>query len=185
MAAFTRKAIMDSFRKLLEEKPLKQITIRDIVDDCGINRNTFYYHFQSIPDLIENILEEDSRKLLFENKDIKTIEDCLNLVADTMMRNRRAVLHIYKSANRVFFEDYHWRVCDYVVHSYVDKRLSSEEISETDRKIIVSYIKSLIYGVMTGWLENDLADDIRPFVHRICELKQGDLDTIIEKCKNT
>ena len=45
MASFTKKAIRDSFVKLLNEKPLSQITIRDIVDDCGVNRNTFYYYY--------------------------------------------------------------------------------------------------------------------------------------------
>lgn len=183
MAAFTRKAIMDSFMKLLEEKPLKQITIRDIVDDCGINRNTFYYHFQDIPDLIINIGEESGKKLLKENANIETIEDCLNVVVDTMMKSRKAVLHIYKSANRAIFEEYHWKICDFAVHSYVDEKLNKASISEEDRAIIISYIKSLVYGVVTGWLENGLKDDIHPFVHRVCELKQGDLDTIIEKCK--
>ena len=46
MASFTKKAIRDSFVKLLNEKSLSQITIRDIVDDCGVNRNTFYYYYQ-------------------------------------------------------------------------------------------------------------------------------------------
>ena len=183
MAAFTRKAIIDSFKKLLEEKPLKQITIRDIVDECGINRNTFYYHFDSIPNLIENILEEDTRDILLGNKDIKTIEDCLNIVADAILKNRTLVLHIYKSASRELFEDYHWRLCDHVVHAYVDKKLNESGISETDQRIIAGYIKSLLYGVASGWLENGLKDDIHPFIHRICELKQGDLETILEKCR--
>ena len=41
MADFTKKAISMSIMRLLDEKPLKQITVKDIVDDCGINRNTF------------------------------------------------------------------------------------------------------------------------------------------------
>ena len=56
MASFTRKAIMESFVTLLNEKPLNKITIKDIVEACGINRNTFYYHFQDVPDLIEAIV---------------------------------------------------------------------------------------------------------------------------------
>lgn len=51
MANFTKRAIRDSFVKLLNERPLSQITVKDIVDDCGVNRNTFYYHFRDIPDL--------------------------------------------------------------------------------------------------------------------------------------
>ena len=46
MAGFAKKAIRDSFIKLLNERPLSQITVRDIVDACGVNRNTFYYYFQ-------------------------------------------------------------------------------------------------------------------------------------------
>lgn len=43
MAQFTKQAIINSFLKLLEETPLDKITVKDIVEDCGINRNTFYY----------------------------------------------------------------------------------------------------------------------------------------------
>ena len=41
MPNFTRKAIQEAFITLLNERPLKQITVKDIVDTCGINRNTF------------------------------------------------------------------------------------------------------------------------------------------------
>ena len=53
MAAFTRKSIMESFVRLLDEKPLGKISVKDIVEDCGINRNTFYYRFADIPSLVE------------------------------------------------------------------------------------------------------------------------------------
>ena len=46
LANFTQKAIRASFIKLLNQKPLSQITIKDIVDDCGVNRNTFYYYLR-------------------------------------------------------------------------------------------------------------------------------------------
>ena len=42
MAQFTQKAIVESLIKLLNERPLDKITIKDIVEECGINRNTFY-----------------------------------------------------------------------------------------------------------------------------------------------
>ena len=65
MASFTRKAIMASFVKLLEERPLSKVTVKDIVEDCGINRNTFYYHFEDIPSLIEAIVREETPAALF------------------------------------------------------------------------------------------------------------------------
>ena len=52
MSKFTRDAIKQSFLKLLNERPLSQIKVRDIVSDCGVNRNTFYYYFHDIPSLV-------------------------------------------------------------------------------------------------------------------------------------
>ena len=43
---------------LLETKALSKITVQDIADACEINRNSFYYHFQDIPALIEEIIME-------------------------------------------------------------------------------------------------------------------------------
>ena len=51
MVQLTKKAIVNSFIKLLNKKPLDKITVKDIVEDCGINRNTFYYHFADIKEL--------------------------------------------------------------------------------------------------------------------------------------
>ena len=64
MANFTKKAIRASFIKLLNEKPLTQITVRDIVEDCGVNRNTFYYYYQDLPQLMENIVNEDAERII-------------------------------------------------------------------------------------------------------------------------
>ena len=44
MSAYTKQAIKNSFLKLLNDRPLNQVTVKAIVEDCGINRNTFYYH---------------------------------------------------------------------------------------------------------------------------------------------
>ena len=40
----TKDAIKQTFLALLNEKPLNQITVKMIVEQCGINRNSFYYH---------------------------------------------------------------------------------------------------------------------------------------------
>ena len=53
MPNFTKLAIQQSFLRLLSQRPITKITVKDIVEDCGINRMTFYYHFKDIYDLVE------------------------------------------------------------------------------------------------------------------------------------
>ena len=64
MANFTRNAIQASFLKLLDQRPLAQITVKDVVTDCGVNRNTFYYYFQDIPELLEDIVKNDAERII-------------------------------------------------------------------------------------------------------------------------
>lgn len=67
MSNITKRALEDSLKHLLLKKPVNKITINDITEDCGVNRATFYYHFQDIYALIEWSCEEDSRKALSDN----------------------------------------------------------------------------------------------------------------------
>ena len=51
----TKRVIREAFVELLNERALSKITVKDITDRCGINRNTFYYHYQDVPALVEEI----------------------------------------------------------------------------------------------------------------------------------
>ena len=48
MANLTERAMAQALSKLLETRTLDKITIRDTTDECGLTRNTFYYHFHDI-----------------------------------------------------------------------------------------------------------------------------------------
>ena len=129
VANFTQKAIRASFIKLLNQKPLSQITIKDIVDDCGVNRNTFYYYFQDLPDLVETITKEEAEQLIRRYPTIDTTDQCLDALIGFALENRKAVLHIYNSVNRDLYERYQWRVCRYVVEIYLDGVLKERNIT--------------------------------------------------------
>ena len=57
----TKRALEQALKSVLKTKNLKKVTIQDIADECGINRNTFYYHFKDIYDLVEWICIEDGK----------------------------------------------------------------------------------------------------------------------------
>ena len=48
----TKKLILQEFKKLLSQYSLDKITVSQITDKCNIKRQTFYYHFNNIDDLI-------------------------------------------------------------------------------------------------------------------------------------
>lgn len=64
MSAEMKEIIAESARTLIFEKRVKKLTVKDIVEECNITRQTFYYHFEDIPGLFRWILEQGSKKML-------------------------------------------------------------------------------------------------------------------------
>ena len=185
MANFTKKAIQGSFLKLLEERPLSQITVKDIVSDCGVNRNTFYYYFDDIPKLIEDIIEEDAANLISAYPTVERLEDCLEAIIETALAKKRAVLHIYHSTNRDIYEFYLWKVCDHVINAYTDTILKGHNISDSDLDIMRKYLSSFAFGLVSRWLGENMTDDIRASFSRLMEIRKGTLEEMIARCEQT
>ena len=182
MASLTKKAIRSSFWKLLNQRPISQITVRDIVEDCGVNRNTFYYHFQDIPQLVETIVNDAADQMIRAYPTVDSLEACLNAAISFALENRRAVLHIYRSANRDLYEQYQWRVCEHAVAAYLDGVLAGKAVSPSDRRLLAGYLKCLSFGLILGWLETGMQEDIRASFRRLCALKHGELEAMIARC---
>ena len=64
MSELTKKALVAAAAELLKKKPLDKITIKEITDTCGLTRNTFYYHFQDIYDLLGWMLIKEADEIL-------------------------------------------------------------------------------------------------------------------------
>jgi AcrR family transcriptional regulator len=175
MASFTKKAIQDSLLKLLNERPTGKITVKDIVEDCGINRNSFYYHYEDIPDLIETIVKEEVDKVLAEHRSLDSLEECFSLAADFVERNRHAAQYLYRSTNRDVFEHYLMEVCRYAVESYVNTVFEDTPLEESDRELLIRYYRCLCFGFLLDWLESGMKDDpeyLKSAFQRLCQLKK-------------
>ena len=93
----TKDAIAAAFFELLTERPLSKITVKDIVDRCGINRNTFYYHFEGIPSLIEQTVKYMSDQIIQTHSKFGSPIDCIAPFVPYCTDNKKAILHIYRS----------------------------------------------------------------------------------------
>lgn len=173
MPNFTKKAIKETFIKLLDERPLNQITVKDIVEDCGINRNSFYYHYADLPALLEEVVAEDLKEIMESHPTVASLEEGFDTVVESILRRKRAVLHIYNSLSRDVFERYLMDVCLYVVKTYVEADFAGRPVDERDMETIIRYHKCECFGNIIDWLNGGMKDDISAYFHRIYQLKRG------------
>ena len=172
MPKFTKTAIMQSFVKLLDSTPFDRITVKDIVEKCGINRNSFYYHYQDLPALLEEIVREDTEAIIRKYPNVSSIVECYDALTEFVTTRRRAIMHIYRSVNREMFETYLMQVSEYFVRSYVDTALVNQEIPQEDRQTLIDYYKCVGFGLVIDWLNNGMSADRAKSIRRMFLLRK-------------
>lgn len=178
MSARTKQAIKASFLKLLNERPLSQVTVKAVVEDCGINRNTFYYHFTDIPSLATEIITENADRIIHEYASPDSPEACLKAAVQFMTENRRAVMHMYRSVSHDTVAFYLMQICRYTVEAYANAVYRDVKLDETDRNIVIRFWQCECYGQIVEWLSNDMKYDIQAQFDRLCQLFRGPLEVV-------
>lgn len=169
----TKNAIIDAFWHLLEEKPYNKITVKDIVDQCQINRNTFYYHFHDIPDLLESTIKEEVDYIIQAYSKFGSPMDCLTPIVHHSLRRKKAMLHIYRSIQREVFLNELERMALYFVSQYIDTVTAGLPISPKDKELLIRFCKCILVGVILDWLDNGMNYDLLADAARINDLFQG------------
>ena len=157
----TKELIEKTFLVLLAEQNLSEISVQDITKKCGINRNTFYYHYKNIPDLLESVVRKMVDMVLAEHPPrYATLEECFGAAMKLAKDNETMVYHIYNSSNRVIFERHLWHVIDYTVSSFVE---SFEErdftMTEEQAQILADFFKYECFGFAIDWINKGMPDD--------------------------
>ena len=183
MSDLTKRALEQSLKNLLLQKPLHKITISDIADDCGINRNTFYYHFADIPALLETIIKEETDHVISSHSDVSSFEECLTVAVQYILKNRRAMLHIHNSVNREIMERSLMRLCEYMVRTYLRTAFGELSIVKEDLEALVTAYKCQAFGLLIDWMNSGLNDDFENTLLRLCELRKGTIEEMIARCR--
>lgn len=181
MSGFTKQAIKKSFIKLLNQKQVNQITVKDIVEDCGINRNSFYYHYSDMPSMIEEIVLDEINEFIRRYPTIDSLEECLNATISFVLENKRAAVHLYHSSNRDLFEQYLWKVSEHAVNTYISTACATYHIEEYDRSVIVRLYTWECFGASIDLLSRGMKDDIQAVFSRIAQLRKGVLEETIQR----
>ena len=162
---------------LLKEKPFEYITVSEICKKAGVNRSTFYLHYETISDL----LEETTRYLLnnfwtYFTEDVKSVKDNLNecelhelvFISDkylspflTYVKDNKEVfatlLTHYKTLN---FDDVHRQMFENIYNPVLDRFGYPKE----NRNYVMMYYLNGIMAVISEWLKEDCSkpiEDIR------------------------
>lgn len=175
MSDLTKQALIASFKKLLETEPFDKITISDITNDCGLSRQTFYYHFRDIFDMIRWIYNSESLNEIGGRGGYGTWQDKIRELFDYTLNNKSLILGTFNSKCRNDLVGYYMDVSIRKISDIVEMK-SDGDIAEKDKKFIASVYAYAFVGIMVDWISDGMKESSEEMVDRVYKIVMSNFD---------
>ena len=172
----TKKAIAYTFKDLLKEKPFNKITVNDIASKCDINRQTFYYHFQDIRDLIEWICIDEVDNLLEKKDECEKWEDKFLLIFKIMEQEKIFINNIYNSVSVEVLRSNLYRLVYPIIYSEIIEKSKGKNLREEDKKFIADFYKYAFVSIVLDWVDKGMIENPEIIVLKVSNLITGTIN---------
>ena len=180
MAIDMKKTIAEAASRLLFEKKVKKLTVKDIVEECHITRQAFYYHFEDIPDLIHWVLDQEEDVILaecFAEQDIERgLKHFFLMTVQLQPYAIRGMQSTYGDEIARMLEEFFFDL----FRKVVDAQHWYEGYSEKDKQFIMRYHCQAVLGMLRDWTKQD-TQDVDYIVHQIYLLAMGKSSMVTER----
>ncbi|NCB34361.1 MAG: TetR family transcriptional regulator [Erysipelotrichia bacterium] len=181
MSELTKNAIAQSIKKLASEKPIDKITISEIAKTAGINRQTFYYHFTDIYDLIQWIYISEAAKVIGAHHTYDTWQEGLTEILVYVKSDRAFVMSTYHSISREELERFLYSRTAMLVKDVVDELAKGKNISEKDRAFIADFYKYAFTGLVLDWISKGMEESPEKLVIRLDKVIMGSMPSAVNR----
>ena len=181
MSELTKRALEQSLKNLLLQKPLNTITISDIADDCGINRMTFYYHFKDIYDLVEWSCQEDAAKALAGKKTYETWQQGFVRIFDAVRENKPFIMNVYRCVSREQVEKYLTLLTDRLLLGVIQELSAGMTVRDEDKSFIAQIYSYAFVGLMLDWIKDDMRADPEKLVEKFALVIHDDVSGALNR----
>ena len=157
----TKHALAAALKELMSQKPIDKISIHDLTESCGIRRQTFYYHYEDVYDLLRWMFQEEAVALLKQHEGTLLWQEGLLQLLHYIEDNRAVCLCALKSVGRDHLKRFFQADIYAVIHSAVEQigmgvgamqaGVTSDEIALMTHIYVVA-----VAGVIESWLLGEI-----------------------------
>ena len=155
---YTKRAMAESLKHLMLQKPLDKVSIREIMEGCGMKRQNFYYHFEDIYGLIKWMFHEEVVQPLRQHEGVLFWQDGLLQLFRYLQENKAVCQCALRSLGRPFMKDLFMNEVDAMVRHVADQLSMSLEWPEKERELemVTRFYVIALSGVIESWVLDEL-----------------------------
>ncbi len=163
----TETIFCESFMELLRKNSFQKITIQMIANKCGVNRQTFYYHYENIYDLLAHTIEyhfvKESRF-----KETMSWEESIELFLSWMVDNKGVIKNIVGNVSRMALRKGIYPIIRKCLSStYYPNSIVKTSVEDSEEEFIQRFLIMGIIQYIVEWVENDFKESKEEVVDNI------------------
>lgn len=149
----TKRTLADSLKKIMRQKTFAKITVSEIIADCGVNRKTFYYHFEDIYALLKWMFEEEAIEVVKHFDLLIDYEEAIRFVMQYVDENDYIISCAYDSIGRDEMKRFFYADFVGVVTSVIDAAESKldTKIDPDFKKYVAGFYTEALSGMLIDW----------------------------------
>ena len=178
---YTKNRIYECALKMAEKYPVNRITVRAIVAECEITRNTFYYHFHDLYDVYVSFVDSKIDELM-KCADTDAEAAFFDFI-ELAVGYKKVWLNLYKSVGHERLSEFVSEKIKRLIMMSISKAYNIESISALDLEIICTFYEEAIFGILIRWLKDtrfNSKDKLKYSLERIRILFDGQLEALIK-----
>jgi Transcriptional regulator len=179
----TKKALAASLKKFMESRPLSKITVRDIIEDCGVNRKTFYYHFQDIYDLVKWMFEEEAIEVVKQFDLIIDYQDAIRFTLDYVEKNKHICNCTIDAMGRDELKSFFQKDFFNVIGSTVEQLSEGMSVSEDFKVFLINFYTDALASVLIGWIRDKDHNNKEKMVQYVSVTLYDTIKQVLEKAQ--
>ncbi|WP_295586616.1 TetR family transcriptional regulator [uncultured Oscillibacter sp.] len=149
-----KSKIAETLSQMLRSKPLDKITVKELVDACGISRQTFYYHFQDIMDVVEWNQQQSLRQAIESSLTAPTNRDAIRGVVREAVQRRDQIRQLLSSQRSREIEQLLIKAVGTYLREMLLIKVPEINLSSGDVEAALCFYSCGLVGMMLSGLEN-------------------------------
>lgn len=153
----TKKALQEALIHLCLEQPFSKVSVKEITQEAGINRQTFYYHYKDKETLLKEVYYEDSLHFMDEDISLTNWEEEALLMLKAMYEKKDFYQHSLYGKNYLLFDIF----TDLIESRFIDLFALLDEdkhLLVEDKNFYASFFAYGCSGVLQKWLVTGLKE---------------------------
>lgn len=172
----------------MAERTLDKITIKEVVARCGVNRQTFYYHFRDIYHLLDWMFANEGQEFTKKYPEIHTADDgetAIRALCTYLQENRDVMMNVYNSLGRELLDKYLCREMATLLTNTLQARADRAGATQEQLEFLVNFYKHAFVGASLDWFQKGLPGEIDKIVALYSPILKGTFDSAMKRMANS